>query len=48
MLFDKSGTVCTVECRVGGVYIVSGCFSMLLSSCADATVDFTLVEESFL
>lgn len=42
--------MCTVECRVGGVYIVSGCFSMLLSSCADAdaTVDFTLVEESFL
>lgn len=38
-----------VECRVGGVYVVSGGISMLLSSCADAnaTVDLTLVETHF-
>lgn len=50
VLFDKSDTVYTVECRVGGIYVVSGGFSLLLSSYADAdaTVDFTLVEFHFL
>ncbi len=50
MIFDRVNNVFTVVCRDGGVYVVSGGISMLLSSCADAnaTVDFTLVEESFL
>jgi hypothetical protein len=50
VIFDRVNNVYNVECRVGGVYVVSGGISMLLSSCADAnaTVDLTLVETHFL
>lgn len=50
VIFDRVNNVFTVVCRVGGVYVVSGGISMLLSSCADAnaTVDFTLVATHFL
>lgn len=50
MVFDRANNVFIVLCRVGGVYVVSGGISMLLSSCADAnaTVDFTLVESHYL